>query len=499
MLPRRLLLVQLAALVAFSAEAACRFIVIASMQRSGSSELSSELGRASTRLFDGREFFLSPQLTKQNVTLCGQPVSPKWFAAHPVQALERERAACCEKAVPPQPCKGMVLKLFDVHLDTNARSTICGQDVDCLSRLWYGRKGYLPLASAEKVLRHPETCTLVLERTDVDAQWCSLKTALENRQFGFRGTHVHPKCESSAPMSFVGQHSAWYQWLRNASGSRIQPVLELPFSSIVGSDRQMVLQMTLAQLRGLPRLRAGAAHRQEQTVVRGPHQFLAEQRELWESSCESGRRRRVAQWRLRGREALLARRPGPLQVAVGCSPQHHFLLSALVNSLRLQSSPVAVHVFVLRGDRRPSLPAWGRQRANVSVTYHSFGAEDWADEPEIRTIGYAGLRTDAYMSSPYNWIKFHLDLYLFTTHAEDTRDAVLWLDSDTLIVARDLEAVRRTKPRAPVTAPYTVRRPLPCMAPSKTDVCSRRAGSLKRWTTSCARTSTTPSWKPQRR
>jgi hypothetical protein len=143
----------------------------------------------------------------------------------------------------------------------------------------------------------------------------------------------------------------------------------------------------------------------------------------------------------------------PVVVATGCSSDVWPGLAALLNSVRIDANDLqaVVHVFSRRGEAPPPLAAWQQTdgsagNATVRIELHTFDESDWAHEPAIRTLG---AHRGGYMLSPYNWIKFHLDLYL------PRNGTVLWLDCDTLVLGGVLAAVTQTKLKTPIAAPYT--------------------------------------------
>jgi hypothetical protein len=244
----------------------CRYIVIAAMQRSGSTELAQDLGELhmsawSAGLRDLQEFFLSSSVNTHsgsppwgNRTRCGGlEKDPARLAADPVRELEFERIACCARAATPTPCAGVVLKLFDTHLTTQARRMILCKHGDhfCSTpqfRTWVDRNGYLPLSAAEQLLRHQHTCTVILER-EPHASWCSFQVAQRTNEFRahiINGTRVRPTCAGVRPPPawYLAQHTAWYAWLWRTlglgSGTWWPAPLNVSFDALVSHRRQTI-------------------------------------------------------------------------------------------------------------------------------------------------------------------------------------------------------------------------------------------------------------------
>ena len=248
-LAHRMLLV----LLTYHGAAACRYIALASMQRSGSSEFQDHLSQRLGVRNLGEYFSVAHSkepIRSLQLGHGGPVIDAHERSAYPLRSLERERLARFNVSTEPKrmgnAAKAVVFKIFPMHLGDEAREQLY-KGANSL-----GGDGMLTLEAIDTIIRSPDVCTIILERADVHAKWCSLQYAHARGDWSghmdANGTHVHPPCVVRAPNIYIALHNAWYTWLR-AHGSHTQhgPALELSFNFVVNNrSRAMdaVMRMT---------------------------------------------------------------------------------------------------------------------------------------------------------------------------------------------------------------------------------------------------------------
>ena len=203
----------------------CSVIVIATMQRSGSTEFASRLAR-DTGFTNLNEVFNEGSHGGFQSPAAQALLTPREFARRrndPVRTLQRCLEAQCgnRSASDRRPC-GVLLKLFPSHLGRNVSST---------------------------VLRMQGACTVVLERNSA-GRVCSLQTALRGGDWQTKPVdkgRVHSTNCSTAYLNktalWRGQvraHRLWYTHVRALLREHLLPSVELTFENVTQRTRRSV-------------------------------------------------------------------------------------------------------------------------------------------------------------------------------------------------------------------------------------------------------------------
>jgi hypothetical protein len=161
--------------------------------RSGSTEFARDLARSLTSAngsaYDaGEPFNYIPVALRHEWTIPMARRAPLAFLA----------ALASHRSFTGSPVRSIVLKLFPHHLYSSGMATLS-----------------------------PRVCAIVLERSPIDARWCSLVHARRTREWTGRTRHncTHP----AAPSWFAREHAEWFARVRRV----FRPHLPLTFQDVV--------------------------------------------------------------------------------------------------------------------------------------------------------------------------------------------------------------------------------------------------------------------------
>ena len=205
----------------------CPIVVIASTQRSGSTEFESDLAKPMQSIALG-EWFNPWGGRVAWPKECNYKSGLRHWPDHaaritdPVQSLLAVREACCRQGVG---CSVM-LRMFSPAMQGAAKNSSI-------------------LRTTSALLADPRACVIVLERTNVTAQFCSLRHAAASGDWTGHAERAnntqrwHPPCELTEKehpdlRRYEHSHRSWYELVRRvlAEEASATPRLELTFRDI---------------------------------------------------------------------------------------------------------------------------------------------------------------------------------------------------------------------------------------------------------------------------